>query len=822
MAVVALSRLLLLLVSLLVGLFSEEMPTYYNGFGYPCNGEVSNCLPNGCIFDLGGGLLCVRCESTHVPINGTCVSVSDGTVSTAGCIKSSAGGLCTGCGTEYFLFYGGCYKLADEWKASICDQAEGGVCKVCGKGGGYYTPIVFPNLNATVPERCIHCGDAVGFGGYSGVYHCQFCNAPSIPGKTEADCYACSEPQTMCPFDFQCKSNPNCLVDVGFCATCPETHVWGFHACYSINSLVADSICLPRNAIGISGQSLCVECTNSSYVPYQGHCTLGSAVENVCTKDSKTGKCVSCKNRTTDNVGFFLFYGGCYPFSNSAGSRIGSYICETMKDNICTTCNSSTKEVFTKDNHCWRCGDAPNGGIDGCQRCEMVGGALQCLECRGLYLSVDKRSCLTDCPQGQRGTLSSSSASSAYPSYVCTCDSGFYLKDGSCAKCAVSNCAECTDTACSRCQYGYTLSGSQCVETRCKDPNCNACEPRDACTRCKDSYSLDPNGLCVQDCSRIIGYYKATVDGVSRCVACALGNCVACESASKCTTCGDGFYIGGSGKCEPCSSECATCSGPAASDCTSCPAGRRLQYGSGNTKGSCVQQCVKDDSCLECGLTIGGTNYCSRCARSTEYPKNGVCTSANSRMADPSCRNVANGVCVVCSASSFKLNGGCYSSKLLPGKAVCNSEEDGRCKDVVDGYGITYNGTLRTCPANCKICIGGGCNSCSSGFYLDKGKCSACPKGCGTCPNGETCFDCVPGYYFSNTMCKACSEAIPKCSLCIVPADSLQPVCLEYSSVLKRSALSAGAISGISISVILIVGSLVAVLVWLLVFRRKS
>ena len=256
------------------------------------------------------------------------------------------------------------------------------------------------------------------------------------------------------------------------------------------------------------------------------------------------------------------------------------------------------------------------------------------------------------------------------------------------------------------------------------------------------------------------------------------------------------------GKCEPCNPECATCSGPAASDCTSCPAGKRLQYGSSNTKGSRVQQCVKDDSCLECELTIGGTNYCSRCARSTEYPNNGVC--------------------VVCSASSFKLNGGCYSSKLLPGKAVCNSEEDGRCRNVVDGYDITYNGALRACPANCKTCIGGGCNSCSSGFYLDKGKCSACSKGCGTCPHGETCFDCVPGYYFSRTTCTACHEAIPKCSLCMVPADSLQPVCLEYGSVSERPALSAGAIAGISISVILIVGGLAAVLVWLLVFRKKS
>ena len=47
-------------------------------------------------------------------------------------------------------------------------------------------------------------------------------------------------------------------------------------------------------------------------------------------------------------------------------------------------------------------------------------------------------------------------------------------------------------------------------------------------------------------------------------------------------------------------------------------------------------------------------------------------------------------------------------------------------------------------------------------------------------------------------------------------------LCLEYGSVSERPALSAGAIAGISISVILIVGGLAAVLVWLLVFRKKS
>ena len=67
--------------------YSEETSVYRNGFGYSCESTVPNCLPNSCIFDLAGGLFCVECGSTYVPINGTCVSVSDGTVNEAGCVK---------------------------------------------------------------------------------------------------------------------------------------------------------------------------------------------------------------------------------------------------------------------------------------------------------------------------------------------------------------------------------------------------------------------------------------------------------------------------------------------------------------------------------------------------------------------------------------------------------------------------------------------------------------------------------------------------------------------------------------------------------------
>ncbi|ESU37581.1 Variant-specific surface protein [Giardia duodenalis] len=558
----------LLLVCLPIGFFSEETPLYRNGFGYSCENGMPNCLPNSCIFDLAGGFFCVECGSEHVPINGTCVSTAHEAVSKAGCAKSPMGGWCMKCGDGYFLFYGGCYELTGEWKAGICDRAEGGVCKECGKGSKISIPIVFTNPNTTSPERCIHCGDPVGFGGYSGTIHCQYCKPPKYAWKTEADCFSCSLPQTMCTFDYRCKIVTS-GVDTGYCISCPTTHILSANACFSIDSPIGNSICLPKNIIDITDRSLCVQCTNSSEAPLQGNCVAIAEFSDICVKDTKTGRCTACKNK--GDTSYYLFYGGCYSANHGSGEQIGTTICQAAENNICTTCNSSINDVFTKNNGCWRCGDSANGGIEGCQRCEMKDSGLQCLECRDLYLSLDKRSCLASCPKGQKGIQGSPSST-----HSCVCDDGSYLKDGKCVGCTVENCAECDESSCKKCKYGYTLSDSQCVATKCKDPNCDTCEDRDVCTKCTDDNSLDPHGLCVKDCLGSAGYYKATVGGVSRCVACTLGNCAVCESESKCKACRDGFYVEGSGGCRPCSSECATCSGPASGDCTSCPARKRL------------------------------------------------------------------------------------------------------------------------------------------------------------------------------------------------------------------------------------------------------
>lgn len=806
------SLLFSVIIYILVGVFAQKASIYRNGFGYLCAQQIPNCLYDKCIFNLGGWPLCVECTPGHVPINGECTPVDDSRVTNSGCDKSQ-GGWCESCTGNYFLFYGGCYELSGSWKESICDQADGGVCKKCGKGNLVYPPIVFENPNSESPERCIFCGDSIGFGGYSGVLNCLNCRSPRSTRKTEADCYSCLESNNMCPFDNQCKYVEN-EAKGGSCKYCPETHLWSSHSCYAVNSLTGASICLRENIIEISGQSICIKCTNQSEVPINGRCVPIADINDICDKDLTTGSCTKCND--DGSIKYYLFYGGCYIYGYADEDQFGSHICQELDGNTCKKCKDGNLDVFTNEKGCWSCGDALNGGITDCKKCEVKDDGVQCLECYGLYRSLNKKICLEKCPSGQRGTFDPEHK------FICTCEKGFYPKNGECMKCKMKNCVECDETSCKECQYGYTFSGNRCVATNCKDPNCDTCKNKYLCTKCKDKYSLDINNLCVKNCLESVGYYEEIIEGVSRCLVCTINNCAVCKSKEKCGSCRNKFYITKSETCEPCDPTCATCSGPNSNDCTSCSVKTRLQYDDNGEKGSCVQQCVVNDSCKECGLKIDGTEYCSHCAIDTEYPKNGVCVSnVASRTITSYCRYVSNGVCNACDTNSFILNGGCYTSKLLPGKTVCKAERHGVCESTTIGYEITNSGVLRICPANCTVCNVGICNACSFGFFLNKGRCNACPEGCATCSNSQACFYCLPGYYFSENICKACHKAIPKCNLCMVPKNAVEPVCLEYGYALEKPGLSIGAISGIGVGVVLVVGGVTVVLVWFFVFRKK-
>lgn len=123
---------------------------------------------------------------------------------------------------------------------------------------------------------------------------------------------------------------------------------------------------------------------------------------------------------------------------------------------------------------------------------------------------------------------------------------------------------------------------------------------------------------------------------------------------------------------------------------------------------------------------------------------------------------------------------------------ACKDGDDSALQKVQNGYTVTSPADLTTnaflkpavstgywlnkgvcvaCPANCKQCSGGGtCNTCNlqvvgtevrSSFLSQSAACLACPTGCATCTNPSltataTCLTCQPGYYLTGATCTAC------------------------------------------------------------------
>ncbi|KAE8301969.1 High cysteine membrane protein [Giardia duodenalis] len=327
---------------------------------------------------------------------------------------------------------------------------------------------------------------------------------------------------------------------------------------------------------------------------------------------------------------------------------------------------------------------------------------------------------------------------------------------------------------------GYTLQGDACVKRQaneCQTENCQECTGKgtanEVCTKCTSTHYLTPTNQCVPDCTVIKGYYGDTNEG----------------------------------KCKPCSPECAECVGPANNQCSACPAGKKLTYTDDsypNNGGACGDACkVSADGagCETCGAQIGGTAYCSKCKTSTQAPLNGDC-AANTRT--QFCTTVSNGVCTQCAANYFLKDGGCYQTDRQPGKQVCSSAQ------------------------------GGTCTKCANGLQVQSGACGNCHSTCATCsaPSiASSCKTCATGYYKENGddttdgLCKKCSEKISGCKQCVSSSGS-SVICLESEvgtgGSVNKSGLSTGAIAGIAVAAVIVIGGLVGFLCWWFLCRGKA
>ena len=265
--------------------------------------------------------------------------------------------------------------------------------------------------------------------------------------------------------------------------------------------------------------------------------------------------------------------------------------------------------------------------------------------------------------------------------------------------------------------------------------------------------------------------------------------------------------------CTPCHTSCSSCSDAASTSCTACYPGHVLNRttDNGNT-GTCIPECTGRyaENCEAdmCTAVLGGSRYCSKC-KSRFVPVDGLCVSAGTRAAPIGCTpsTTTAGTCSACINAYFLQSGGCYQAERFPGNTLCTTAASGKCTTCANGQDKDSNGSCPACPTNC----------------------ASCAK-----DSGKTCAKCLSGYYLdSANACKKCSETsgdiqgVENCISCAAPTNNQGSVTCYVTqqstdSSFNKGGLSSGAIAGISVAVIVVVGGLVGFLCWWFICRGKA
>ncbi|ESU36296.1 Variant-specific surface protein, partial [Giardia duodenalis] len=558
-------------------------------------------------------------------------------------------------------------------------------------------------------------------------------------------------------------------------------------------------------------------------------CTACQADKYLKTTTDPATSCVTEKE-CTDAPGFFVDATGGKKCSKCADT------CKTCKTEAtkCTSCNGD-KPYLKKAK--------PQDQTGECVTEEA------CTNQNTHYVDKEAKECKT-CVSG--GTVDCTTCEKGANGVVCkTCATGKKTKFGLGKKSCVENCPlnsndEKTPGTC-ECVEGYVLNnaGTGCTKkpdppaAPCNTPGCKTCndpkKDKEVCTECEGTKALTPTGQCIDNCGDLGGYYAGTNEGGKKtCKKCEVENCLLCNGQGQCETCKDGYYKSGAA-CAKCDTSCKTCANGNSNGCTSCESSKALSYeGEGNT-GTCKSECKPNaNNCEKCELTVDGTAYCSKCKDANQFPQNGVCSAAAGKAI--TCTTKGTGVCDKCANGLLRMNGGCYETTKLPGKNVCKevTQDGDTCRTEAPGYHLNNN-DLVTCSVGCKTCTSNTvCTACMDGYVKTDNKCTKCATGCVTCTGSTTaCDTCSTGYYKSGTTCVSCTESnsdktitgVANCANCAPPLNDKGPVLcylVQSGENTNKSGLSAGAIAGIAVAVIIVVGGLVGFLCWWFMCRGKA
>ncbi|ESU43159.1 Variant-specific surface protein, partial [Giardia duodenalis] len=569
----------------------------------------------------------------------------------------------------------------------------------------------------------------------------------------------------------------------------------------------------------IGTDTYCSVCNSdgTAYAPVNGVCVDVSASNQFCTGHA-SGVCNQCGDAS------FMFKGGCY---QTGDQNPGNTLCTAASDGKCTTAAAG---YFI-----------PPGATASKQS------VVKCDDTTGVtvgsntYKGVDKCATCTAPSSGQTATCT-------------TCIDGYFAESSGatcticidpCKTCKGANnkCTSCKDTGDH--QYFKEGDANDGTGTCVAEDGCgNTHFPVAADKKCYSCSNTDKGGIascqtCTMSgsavtCTTCTGTKKPTATGTA-CVVCTIVDCANCNEENVCEACSSSKYLTSTGQCvdscdklggyyvdsnvcKPCDPSCASCVGANANQCSACPAGKVLQYtteGAPANGGSCVDECkTNTGGCADCGATIGGSKYCSKCSDTNQAPLNGNC--AANTMRTQLCTTVKDGACTQCASGYFLLDGGCYQTTRQPGSQVCTTDNNGKCTKCANEQ--TPDPSTGVCPA--------------------------CPAGCSTCSGSgdpKTCSECLAGYYLSGTSCVKCSEnstnggntitGVKDCVSCAAPTSNSgtvtcyvtqDPTVDPTDPSVNKGGLSSGAIAGISVAVIAVVGGLVGFLCWWFVCRGKA
>ena len=376
----------------------------------------------------------------------------------------------------------------------------------------------------------------------------------------------------------------------------------------------------------------------------------------------------------------------------------------------------------------------------------------------GKCISIGEDRVCTDCGKAGEVPINGKCVVSSDPSVTTT------------AGCAKSN-GDLDDqsTTCGKCtKTGYFLYKGGCYDVSKAPGNliCSAIEESapGMCKTCAPGYFKNPastgNDATKQSCI-------ACSDETGADSNTGVANCATCDppkksGAATCLTCLDGYYNSGSEssvKCTACDNACATCSGDGANKCTSCKeADKYLKTDSS----AGISQCVNEAACKQ-----GGTHFPT--TDKTSQKK----------------------ICILCSDAS---NGG------IAGCKTCSKTDTTlKCLTCSDPKKPNKDGT------RCFACSVDGCSNCSA-----DGVCEVCNDSKKASPGGSSCVpNCPENSSDQNGVCVCNSGFTPSGDKCT-------------SSSANKSGLSTGAVAGISVAAVAVVGGLVGFLCWWFVCRGKA